>query len=98
MIVELSVVPIGVGESLSRYVARAVEILRKGGVKYQINPMGTVLEVESFDELSKILDEIRRELESAGAPRIYFVIKVDYRRKATSMEYKVQAVERILKE
>lgn len=98
MIVELSVVPIGIGESLSSYVAKAVEILRRRGIKHQINPMGTVLEVETFDELSKILDEIRKELEGADVPRIYFVIKVDYRRKATSMEYKVEAVERILKE
>ena len=98
MIVELSVVPVGVGESLSRYVARVVEILRRRGVKYQLNPMGTVLEVETFDELSRILDDIRRELEGADVPRIYFVIKVDYRRKATSMEHKVEAVERILKE
>ena len=98
MIVEVSVVPIGVGESLSRYVARAVEILRKRGVKYQVNPMGTVMEVETFHELGRILDEIREELEGAGVPRIYFVVKVDHRRKATSMEHKVEAVERILKE
>jgi uncharacterized protein (TIGR00106 family) len=98
MIVELSVVPIGVGESLSSYVARAVNVLRKKGRKHQINPMGTVFEVESFRELGDILNEIRNELERADVPRIYFVIKVDYRKKATDMEHKVEAVERILKE
>ena len=96
MIVELSVVPIGVGESLSKYVAGAVDILRRSDVKYQINPMGTVFEVQSFHELGKILDDIRTELEASDVPRIYFVIKVDYRKKATDMEHKVEAVERIL--
>jgi uncharacterized protein (TIGR00106 family) len=98
MIVELSVVPIGVGESLSRYVARVVEVLRELNIKHQVNPMGTVLEVETFEELGKILDEVKKELESVDVPRIYFVIKVDYRRKSTSMEYKVEAVKKILKE
>jgi len=98
MIAELSVVPIGVGESLSSYVAKAVDVLRRRNVRHQIGPMGTAFEVETFHELGEVLDDVKRELENADVPRIYFVIKVDCRKKATSMEHKVEVVENILKE
>ncbi|AEA47488.1 MTH1187 family thiamine-binding protein [Archaeoglobus veneficus] len=97
MIVEISVVPIGVGESLSSYVSEALKVIREKGVKYQLNPMGTVLEVDSFSELGELLDEIRCRLEEMGAPRIYVVVKADWRKKATDMEHKVKAVEEKLR-
>ncbi len=93
MIVEISVVPIGVGESLSDYISEAIKVLKEKNVKHELNPMGTVVEVNSFLELGEILDEIRERLEKTGVPRIYFTVKVDWRKKATNMEYKVKSVQ-----
>ncbi len=92
MIVEISVVPIGVGESLSSYITEAVKVLREKGIKYDITPMGTVIEIETFPELGELLEDIRKKLESMGVSRIYFSVKVDWRKKATDMEYKVKSV------
>jgi len=92
MIVELSVVPIGVGESLSSYVSKAIEILKKAGLKYEVGPMGTSFEVESFEKLAKILEQIDAVLLQSGSPRNYYVIKIDQRVKGGKMEDKVRAV------
>ncbi len=97
MIAELSVVPIGVGESLSSYVSEVLKLLDEKGVKYELNPMGTVVEVDSFAELGKLLDEVKERLENLGVPRIYITLKVDWRKKKTSMEYKVKSVKEKLK-
>ena len=92
MIVELSSVPIGVGESLSKYVAKVLEVIKEHGVKHELHPMGTVMELESFDQLSKLLQEIDRVLFEEGSPRNYFVIKIDHRAKGGRMEHKVRSV------
>jgi len=97
MIVEISVVPIGVGESLSLYVSEAVKVIQERGLRYSLNSMGTVVEIECFSELGELLDEIRKKLEGLHVPRIYFVTKADWREKQTSMEYKIEAVEEKLR-
>lgn len=97
MIVEISVVPIGVGESLSKFVAEVIKIIEDSGYKYQLTPMGTIVEIENFEELGRLLDRINEDLVIKGVPRIYTVIKADHRVKATSMEHKVESVMEKLK-
>jgi uncharacterized protein (TIGR00106 family) len=96
MIVELSVVPLGVGESLSEYVTRAVKVIEDSDVEYRVTPMGTILRIDNFIELGKLLEKIKEELRD-DCPRLYFVIKVDERFKEYDMEYKVRSVEEKLK-
>jgi len=50
---EISVYPIGTGEtSVSFYIAKGIEEIKKiKEIKYEINPMGTVLESESIDKI-----------------------------------------------
>ncbi|RKD34273.1 MTH1187 family thiamine-binding protein [Thermohalobacter berrensis] len=98
-IVEVTIVPLGTGDtSLSRYVAKCHEILkREEEIKYQLTPMGTIIE----GDLDKILSTIRKMHEvpfGEGAKRVSTQIKIDDRRdKETSMERKVKAVESKLK-
>ncbi|AAB90668.1 MULTISPECIES: MTH1187 family thiamine-binding protein [Archaeoglobus] len=97
MIVEISAVPIGVGESLSSFVARVIEVLKEEGVNYSLGPMGTSFEVENFGRLAEILEKVDRALFEAGSPRNYYVIKIDNRAKGGRMADKVKAVEEKLK-
>ena len=97
MIVELSVVPIGVGESLSGYIAEVIKIFEKNGIKHQITSMGTIFEVEDYVELGSILQEINDALVKMGVGRIYMVVKSDFRVKGGSMESKVKSVMEKLK-
>lgn len=92
MIAEISVISIGVGESQSRYVAEVLKVLKEKNVKFEVNPMGTVLEVESFKELGELLDKALDRLKEMGVPRIYVVVKADWRKEERGMEYKVKSV------
>ena len=46
VIADLTVVPIGVGVSLSKYVAACEEVLKKPGLKTTLHPNGTAIEGE----------------------------------------------------
>ena len=93
-IVETSISPVGTGStSLSPYVAGCHAILKdEKRIKYQLNPMGTILE----GDLDVILEVIRKMHEipfQKGALRVSTLIKIDDRRdKTATMEQKVQAV------
>ncbi|MEM0359659.1 MAG: thiamine-binding protein [Hadesarchaea archaeon] len=99
VVAEISVLPLGTGSpSLSDYVAKAVEVLRKRGLKYQVTAMGTLVE----GELGEILEAVREMHEAvleAGAQRVITTLKVDERRdKPLSLEGKVEAVRKRLEE
>jgi len=92
-IMEITVVPVGTGStSLSGFVAEVVRTLDDTGLKYQITPMGTVVE----GELALLLATAARMHEkpfTMGAKRVATTIKIDDRRdKPLSMEAKVRAV------
>ena len=92
-IAEVSIVPIGTGNtSVSEFVADAVKVLKKSGLNYKLNPMGTIIE----GEIKEVMDVITKMHETPfikGSKRVYTTIKIDDRRdKSVKMEEKVQAV------
>ena len=93
-VVEVCIIPIGTKEtSVSKYVAEAEKILMAEGLKYKLNPMGTVIEADA----DRALAAIRKMQESVfekGCDRVYTVIKMDDRRdKKATMEQKIKSVE-----
>lgn len=92
-IIEVSIVPVGTeNPGIADYVAEAVKVFKNAGIKYNVTPMGTVLE----GELSSLLGLIQKAHESCfsgGARRVLTHIKIDDRRdKKQSAEEKVKAV------
>lgn len=93
-IVETSITPIGTGTpSVSKYVAKCHEVLKDfPEIKYQLTPMGTILE----GDLSKILEVIAKMHEvpfDQGASRVSTLIKIDDRRdKEGTMDGKMESV------
>ncbi|HZX48749.1 MAG TPA: MTH1187 family thiamine-binding protein [Nitrospirota bacterium] len=96
ILVEFSMTPLTKGESVSKYVARSLDIIDKSGLEYRLNPMGTVIEGEwdeVFDVVRKCLDRMRKDCD-----RITASIKIDYRKsKAGRIKTKIESVERKLK-
>ena len=92
-ILELTLVPIGTGEtSVSKYVAEASKILEDAGVKYALNPMGTVIEAD-VDTALDLVRQMQEKVFDSGADRVYSVIKIDDRRdKDAHMEQKIKSV------
>ncbi|RMF90953.1 MAG: thiamine-binding protein [Planctomycetota bacterium] len=92
VLLEFSMYPLDKGESLSRYVARSLDIIDQSGLDYQCHAMGTTLEGE-FDQ---VMEVVRRCFErmSQDCNRIECIIKMDYRAgKAGRLHAKVASVE-----
>ncbi len=94
----LRVVPIGTASpSLSSYVAKVIEVLRKRGVNYVLGPMGTSIEIDGFDELAQLLKEIVEVLRKEGVQRIAIDVSIDIRfDKELTLRSKVASVEQKL--
>ena len=77
VLLEFSMAPRGVGESLSAQVARIIDVIDKSGVPYQLTPMGTILAGE-WPEVMAVVTECF-ELLRAEFPRVSVSLKADYR-------------------
>ena len=50
----VSMTPLGKGESVSKYVAKVVEVIDTSGLNYTMSPMGTIVEGETWDEVMDV--------------------------------------------
>ena len=95
VLLEFSMAPMGLGESVSAHVARILDVIDRSGVPYQLTPMGTILEGEWADVMAVVTACF--ETLAAECPRIGVHLKVDYRAgPAGRLQSKVAAVERQL--
>ena len=93
VIVEISVIPLGVGTSVSQYVKAAVDELEESGVRYLVGPMSTSFEANSVDEALEIAKKMHEAVFRAGAQRVVTTIKIDDRRdKQASMKSKLESL------
>ncbi|MCD6080499.1 MAG: MTH1187 family thiamine-binding protein [Candidatus Omnitrophica bacterium] len=93
VIAEVSIIPVGTGSpSLSSYIARCIKILHGKNIKFQLTPMGTVIEGE-WDEVMTAIRQMQEEIFKHGALRVVTTIKIDERRdKQSSMQDKLNSV------
>ena len=95
VLLEMSITPLGKGESVSAYVAECVDIIARSGLDYELHAMGTIVE----GELDQVLDLMRRCIEQVAkhSDRVTCAAKLDFRRghsgrlksKVTSVEQKL---------
>ena len=95
VLLEFSMTPLDKGASVSKYVARSLDIIDRSGLSYRLNPMGTVVEGE-WDEVMGVVracyERMREDCE-----RISCAIKIDYRRDTSGrLTSKIRSVERHL--
>jgi uncharacterized protein (TIGR00106 family) len=93
-IVAVSISPVGVGVSLSRYVAAAERVARgQDRIRVRLDPMFTTLEGD-VGEIFALIQQMQEAVFEAGAPRVGTVIKIDDRRdRGVKMEDKLRSVE-----
>jgi uncharacterized protein (TIGR00106 family) len=95
VLLEFSMTPLDKGESVSRYVARSLDIVDKSGLPYQLTPMGTIIEGE-WDEVMAVVSQCFERMR-ADCARVSTQIRVDYRAgPGGRLKAKVDAVERQL--
>ena len=92
VIIDLTVVPIGVGVSLSKYVAACEGILDQPGLKTSLHPNGTAVEGE-WDTVMAAVKACHEKVHAMGAPRIHTNIKLGTRTdREQSLEDKLNSV------
>ncbi len=94
---EVSVIPIGTPtSSIGDWIAEAVRVLEKEGTKYELSPIGTLIEGKASD----ILTLVRKMHEAAlkkGVNRVITTVIIDDRRdKEVTMKSKVASVKKRL--
>jgi len=92
VLVDLCIVPIGVGVSLSAYIAECEKILAEAGLKTSLHSYGTNIEGE-WDEVFAAIKRCHKKVHTMGAPRITTTIKLGTRTdRNQTMEEKVESV------
>lgn len=93
VLLEFAMAPRGVGDSMSAYVARLLDIIDRSGLAYQLTPMGTIIEGE-WDEAMAVVTACFKALEP-DCPRIGLNLKADWKPGGESrLKSKVASVER----
>ncbi len=93
VIADLCVVPMGVGVSVSKYVALCQRILEDAGLEIRLHAYGTNIEGE-YDQVFTAIRRCHEEIHAAGAPRISTTIKLGTRiDREQTMADKLRSVE-----
>lgn len=93
VILDFCVVPIGVGVSVSKYVAACQKILEKTGLNYKMHSYGTNVEGD-WDKVFAAVKECHETIHDMGAPRISTTIRVGTRTdRHQTMNQKIKSVE-----
>ena len=92
-IVEFVIIPIGVGISLGKYIARCERILEESGLNYELHANGTNVEGE-WEAVFGAIQRCHEVLHAEGIPRIFTTIHVGTRTdRVQSMEDKLTSVQ-----
>lgn len=93
VIADLCVVPVGVGVSVSSYIAACERVLREAGLEFKLHAYGTNIEGE-WDDVFAAIRRCHEVLHDMGVPRLHTNIKVGTRTdRQQTMEDKVRSVE-----
>lgn len=96
VIADLCVIPLGVGVSVSEYVAACEKVLKKSGLKTQLHAYGTNIEGE-WDKVFSAIKRCHQVVHQMGAPRITTTLKFGTRTdRPQTMEGKVKSVKKRL--
>lgn len=96
VMVDICVVPLGVGVSLSTYIAACQRVIDDSGLSHQMHPYGTVIEGE-WDAVFRTVRACHEAVHAMGAPRINTTIKLGTRTdREQSMQDKLDSVNALL--
>lgn len=98
VIIDLCVVPVGVGVSVSRHVAACQQVIEDAGLDHQMHAYGTNIEGD-WDDVMAAVRRCHEVVHEMGAPRITTTMKLGTRvDRSQRMQDKVDSVQRLLDE
>lgn len=97
VLMDLCIVPLGVGVSVSKYVAACERVIQEAGLKRRLHAYGTNIEGE-WGEVMAAVKRCHEVVHEMGAPRITTTIKLGTRTdREQTLDDKVRSVEAKLK-
>jgi uncharacterized protein (TIGR00106 family) len=92
VIADIAIIPLGIGLSLSRYVAACERVLREAGLDPQLHANGTNVEGD-WDTVLGALKRCHEVLHEMGVPRVATNVRIGTRTdKQQSREDKIRSV------
>ena len=76
--IDLCLIPIGVGVSISPFVAACKKVIEKYELVYELGPNGTAIEGE-WDNVFDCVKECHEQLHQLGVVRVFTTLKVNTR-------------------
>lgn len=95
MLIEFSIIPVGIGSSIGDQLAGVLKIVDASGLPYKINPMGTVVEGE-WDEIMKLIKKCHKAVMQTGERAVTTISIDDRKGKPNRIDEKVKSIERRL--
>ncbi len=96
VMVDLCVVPIGVGVSVSEYIAECERLIAAAGLESELHPYGTVIQGD-WDAVFRVVKQCHERVHEMGVPRVFTTLKVGTRTdREQTMADKVDSVRRKL--
>lgn len=93
VLMEFAMFPTDKGGSVSEYVSKVIDMIRRDVPMYKLTAMGTIIEVETFGEALEVLKKAH-DILYPFSDRIYSSVKFDIRKdKENRMEGKIRSVE-----
>lgn len=92
-IVDFCIVPMGVGLSVSKYIAECEKIIKQAGLKSMLHAYGINIEGE-WDDVFAAIKKCHERVHQMGAPRISTTLRVGTRTdRDQTMEDKIKSVQ-----
>ena len=93
LIADIAIIPIGVGVSLSSYIAACERVFTKAGLNTQLHANGTNIEGE-WDAVMAAIKECHQTLHEMGAPRVSTNLRLGTRiDRVQTMQDKINSVQ-----
>lgn len=98
VIADLNVIPLGVGTSVSTYVAACERVIKEAGLTHHLHAYGTNIE-GPWDDVAAVVKRCHEVLHEMGAPRVNTSLKLGTRTdREQTMADRVSKVEKLLSE
>jgi len=88
-IVNVSVQVLPLVENVYAVVDKAIEVIQKSGVRYEVGPLETTMEGDDLDKLVDVAKAAHRACFAAGASKVVTIIKIADALGGTTIEEKV---------
>ncbi|MGC8586654.1 MAG: MTH1187 family thiamine-binding protein [Candidatus Micrarchaeia archaeon] len=94
ILVDISVIPVqSKTASASKYVKKALEIIKRSNLKFYAAPSMTTIEINDFSELANLLKELYSEILGSEVRRMEMILKIDMRNdKENTIENRLAAI------